>query len=939
MRDRLARHAAPNRWTSTLAVLAAVLLAPPVAAQGEDRLALEEMRRIEGGIAPQRRIDIPPIEGGELAPMPDPREALRDLVTQGERRPQPLVMAMGCGDTRVYLEGETVRHNDASAAGLHADLRDAIDRFRREGREIMAIALTPDCRGGTVVARGASFTRNVGGSGPRSYYDTIRRLVDQENRTVYAVAFDPYDWARRKGYVIAHDGGLELSGQLAGDGTVAEDLRREFERLHGALSGYERARPEALSIALASRRAGAAESGFAIVTAKGSFTRNVLGAEPRYHSAVQEMDSRSRTHARAVAFNYPSSPSEERAWALSVGPCVITSHPGFDPCLLVSDRLHVAPMRPIEFPCTEQACPSNATPRQSRARLDITGQDAPPAWPDESRANYVFRACDPAFPLPTHLEDAVDVRWSIDGAVKLAHASCSTIVPHATSSAMGFVYLDAGHAIQTNGQIVAGTEERGDMFEGLVGAVSSRGRPPRPVGDVWIVAMGDSWSSGEGAPAYALSPPAQGKARWLYDHGQNCHVSPLSWPMIVADRLAAAHPLVQVTISHLGCSGAAMGERGMLVKGSEAMAISKGATQIDALKTAIARRGRLPDLVLVSIGGNDLGFAGGVEACLLYGCDGSDINDYFGNQAACVIETHTSDFIGIIRDVANVVGVADYVDDATDALSKACKPAPDALAGIELILADEASGIDLSARYRALQANLDALGIGPKQVVLVPYYDPTRNARGATGTCDIIEISQSCPIRLLPGYDKVYGKVYGATEDVLGPDLTDRLPSPSTNEERERRESYKRTRARLLAMVSDPISTEVGGLARAYLIGRQNSGALRDDFEMARERIIRPLTQYQRRIAAELGWLFAEEAATAFSHNGICAGAGRNVNGFCHAVRDQGDYAGAFHPNTRGHWAFGLKVADIVRRNAARRPEGSRSLAQALNGTASPTRR
>ena len=49
-------------------------------------------------------------------------------------------------------------------------------------------------------------------------------------------------------------------------------------------------------------------------------------------------------------------------------------------------------------------------------------------------------------------------------------------------------------------------------------------------------------------------------------------------------------------------------------------------------------------------------------------------------------------------------------------------------------------------------------------MVLIPYYDPTRNARGATGTCDIIEISSSCPVRLLPGYDKVYGKVYGASE-------------------------------------------------------------------------------------------------------------------------------------------------------------------------------
>ena len=108
----------------------------------------------------------------------------------------------------------------------------------------------------------------------------------------------------------------------------------------------------------------------------------------------------------------------------------------------------------------------------------------------------------------------------------------------------------------------------------------------------------------------------------------------------------------------------------MLVKGNEDAAIEAKATQIDALGAAIARRGRLPDLVLVSIGGNDLGFADGVEACLLYGCDGSDIKDYFGNQAACLIETHAADAIAIGRDAANAIGLAGYVDDVTNALSR-----------------------------------------------------------------------------------------------------------------------------------------------------------------------------------------------------------------------------------------------------------------------------
>ena len=102
------------------------------------------------------------------------------------------------------------------------------------------------------------------------------------------------------------------------------------------------------------------------------------------------------------------------------------------------------------------------------------------------------------------------------------------------------------------------------------------------------VALGDSYSSGEGDPQYDLSA--------------RCHRSSHAWPQ----RLAAAHAGRIARIDNLACSGA----------DTDAM-IYRFKGQLPQL-TAV--RALHPDLVTVTIGGNDVHFADVLTWCYLLPC-------------------------------------------------------------------------------------------------------------------------------------------------------------------------------------------------------------------------------------------------------------------------------------------------------------------------------
>jgi lysophospholipase L1-like esterase len=103
----------------------------------------------------------------------------------------------------------------------------------------------------------------------------------------------------------------------------------------------------------------------------------------------------------------------------------------------------------------------------------------------------------------------------------------------------------------------------------LVGApAEAHGRGPD------YVALGDSYSSGVGAPPY-VDP--------------DCGRSPLGYPALVSTATHAA------TFADATCAGAVTAD----VAGQQASALSRGT-----------------DLVTITIGGNDLGFTSGIGTCL-----------------------------------------------------------------------------------------------------------------------------------------------------------------------------------------------------------------------------------------------------------------------------------------------------------------------------------
>lgn len=103
------------------------------------------------------------------------------------------------------------------------------------------------------------------------------------------------------------------------------------------------------------------------------------------------------------------------------------------------------------------------------------------------------------------------------------------------------------------------------------------------------VALGDSYSSGEGNPAYDLSAA--------------CHRSSSSWPVRVG---AANAPRIAGT-RNLACSGATTDALQHRFKGQS--------PQIAAMQTL------RPDIVTVTIGGNDVDFAGVMRSCYVLRCN------------------------------------------------------------------------------------------------------------------------------------------------------------------------------------------------------------------------------------------------------------------------------------------------------------------------------
>ncbi|KAH7702111.1 Protein Y39B6A.7 [Aphelenchoides avenae] len=114
--------------------------------------------------------------------------------------------------------------------------------------------------------------------------------------------------------------------------------------------------------------------------------------------------------------------------------------------------------------------------------------------------------------------------------------------------------------------------------------------------DYWFVAVGDSYASGEGNPD---EPVGNGHpAKWLLEP---CHRSTRSWPYKVYEQLSLMSRNSVVHFTFLACTGASV-DSGLLSSAS-------GSSQLDIVEQIAKARGSGPDLLLMTIGGNDVGYS------------------------------------------------------------------------------------------------------------------------------------------------------------------------------------------------------------------------------------------------------------------------------------------------------------------------------------------
>lgn len=135
--------------------------------------------------------------------------------------------------------------------------------------------------------------------------------------------------------------------------------------------------------------------------------------------------------------------------------------------------------------------------------------------------------------------------------------------------------------------------------------------------DIWIVSLGDSFASGEGNPNNIGAPVNA----WKWMDEEKCHRSRWGWPYLVAEKAAVRYTR-PVYLSFLACSGGKLREG--LLEPFTAGGVHR-TPQLDRLAQLIEAAGRIPNAVLLSGGGNDIGFADIVLECITPGnCPGGD---------------------------------------------------------------------------------------------------------------------------------------------------------------------------------------------------------------------------------------------------------------------------------------------------------------------------
>lgn len=134
---------------------------------------------------------------------------------------------------------------------------------------------------------------------------------------------------------------------------------------------------------------------------------------------------------------------------------------------------------------------------------------------------------------------------------------------------------------------------------------------PAEVRNILIVAMGDSYASGEGNPRNVQAWLDEGPPFRPYWDDDPCNRSVLGAPARAALSLEESSPRTSVTLVNVTCTGATV-SRGIL--GTQS-GNGQSASQLEQATSII--EGHAADVVLLSIGGNDVGFTSVLQACAL----------------------------------------------------------------------------------------------------------------------------------------------------------------------------------------------------------------------------------------------------------------------------------------------------------------------------------
>lgn len=246
---------------------------------------------------------------------------------------------------------------------------------------------------------------------------------------------------------------------------------------------------------------------------------------------------------------------------------------------------------------------------------------APPAPPAASQPAPTAPA--PAPPQPPSGDGAasapvaVPVRWTLPTGRRVALDACDPAGPRAASVRWRFgdgrtadgdaASCRIDHAYPREGRYAVAVETRDGG-----GRVVARGRAAVVVQNWLVVSIGDSYGAGEGAP----TRPASGPPGGIRSDDERCQRSDESAHARIAAALDAHDDQTSVTFVDLACLGARVGRGGLLRAYRDRMSGSPGRripSQIG--RVAALAAGAEIDAVLLTAGGNDLGFIDAVARC------------------------------------------------------------------------------------------------------------------------------------------------------------------------------------------------------------------------------------------------------------------------------------------------------------------------------------